>query len=129
VAFWKTDADDRERFEKVGGAARLLYIDAGAWAQQQHFNKRGQLPDEWFIPDALVRKWGKAKPALELVRAGFWERANLNGRAGYRYVWIQWENTPDYIRRQREKFRDEWDRKQRAKQPRGEGETGATTWG
>ena len=104
---WQIRADDREQFEKPGAAARLLYIDAGAWAMEQVFNKRVELPSEWFIPASLVREWGKKNAATALVRHGIWERAELDGAAGYIYAWIHFENTPSYLAAKREKYRSD----------------------
>jgi hypothetical protein len=115
---WITGADEREdkRFKDAGDSARLLYIDAGAWVQQQFFNNhRDPLPHEWFIPAALVREWSKNKPAAALVREGLWERAELDGKAGYVYRWLRFENTPAYIERKREQYRLEHERKKRSK--------------
>jgi hypothetical protein len=100
---WITGCEERDdkRFLDAGPAARLLYIDAGAWCQEQVFNKRG-LPDEWFIPAELVRRWGKRSAAAALVRQGLWN--HIDG-GGYVYVWIRYENTPQYIEEKREEFR------------------------
>lgn len=105
MAFWQTRADERERYQKLGAAARLLYIDAGAWAMEQVYEKRGELPDYWFIPASLVREWGKRRAAGELVSAGLWEEAIRNSIKGY-LVHCRWENSPAYVRRQREDQRD-----------------------
>ena len=101
MAYWQTGADERERFTKVGDTARLLYIDAGSWAMEQYYKKRN-LPDEWFIPDPLVRDWGKRHAARALVREGIWESTKRDGRAGFTYVWIRFENTPRYLDRVRQ---------------------------
>lgn len=115
MAFWVTDAEDRKRFEKVSPAARLLYIDAGAWAMEQVYKKRVAMPDGWFIPASLVRDWGKKNVATVLVREGLWERAERDGVRGFTYGWIRWENTPGCLGRQREDDRDAQRRHRSAK--------------
>lgn len=112
---WQTRHDERDdkRFQQAGPTARLLYIDAGAWAMEQVFNTKLPLPETWFIPDRLVREWGKRKAASLLVREGLWERAERDGRAGYVYVDLAYENTPTYIARKREQYRREHERKTR----------------
>ncbi|WP_156448333.1 hypothetical protein [Mycobacterium sp. NAZ190054] len=69
------------------------------------------VPDQWEVPDYLVRGWGAAKAAAALVRAGLWVRVP----GGYRYAWIRKENTPDRLRALRKRERDKWDSKQARK--------------
>jgi hypothetical protein len=130
MAYWKTTPDEREdkRFVNAGSVARLLYADAGAWCMQEVHRKRVELPDEWFVPADLVRGWGKKNAAAALVREGLWERFRHGGRAGFIYAWIVYENTPGYIRNQREQYQKDYNRRQRAKQRRGGGENSGTTW-
>jgi hypothetical protein len=108
---WLTTAADRndERFIRAGPAARLLYIDAGAWCMQQVFNNRyAELPDtHWFVPHCLIEDWGKRKAASALVREGLWRRVD----GGYEIVCLVYENTPDYVRAKREMYRKEYRRK------------------
>lgn len=134
MALWKTGEDRHgsertdERFIRAGAAARLLYEDAGGWAMQQVFGKR-YLPDRWFIPAAKVREWGKKNAAAALVREGLWEKVQLDGRAGYVYVWIRWENTPRFIQQQRDEYRREHARKVAARTRVRESDKDGTTGG
>ncbi|WP_285033877.1 hypothetical protein [Mycolicibacterium sp. lyk4-40-TYG-92] len=106
MAYWQISEKEREQHGKLTPAARLLYYDAGAWAMQQVYDRRGVLPDQWFIPAAQVRAWGKKNAATLLVREGLWERAERDGRAGYVYVSLLEQNTPRHLRDLREDDRD-----------------------
>lgn len=129
MAYWKTGTDERERFAKLSAAARLLYIDAGAWCLEQVHDKRGELPDEWFVPASLVREWGKKNAAPALVQNGLWERAEINGVKGYIHHCIKFENTPAYIGAERVKERHAQRRKRANRRAGGLGDGGACTWG
>jgi hypothetical protein len=130
LAFWVTGADEREdkRFKNAGATARLLYEDAGAWAMDQYYKKRVELPEEWFIPSSVVRAWGKKNVPAALVREGLWKRAERNGAEGYTYAWIRWENTPDYLRQVREDQADAKRRQRAAKHQASEGENDALSY-
>lgn len=102
MAFWKTGTTpEDEWFQNVSATAHLLYIKAGSWAMQQVFGKPLPLT-EWFIPSAQVREWGRKNSATILVENRIWERAEMDGRAGYIYLKIREENTVRFLRRQRE---------------------------
>ncbi|MCV7141402.1 hypothetical protein [Mycolicibacterium fortuitum] len=113
MAYWKISHEEREKHEKLSAAARLLYYDAGAWAMQQVFDKRVPLPDQWFIPAAEVRKWGKKNAATTLVREGLWERTQRDGVQGFVFVQhcLAFGNTPEYLAQQRDLQRDAQRRK------------------
>jgi hypothetical protein len=130
VAFWVTGADERERFKKLKPSARLLYIDVGAWVQEQHFNNhRDELPDEWFVPSSIIRDMGGKNYTGELTREGLFRPAERDGLKGFVIVAINYRNTPDYIRAQRDRYQREHARKKRARARRIGGENRETTWG
>jgi hypothetical protein len=111
--FWVTGSDERELFAKAGDSARLLYIDAGAWCLEQVYRKKCDLPDEWFVPDSLVREWGKRHAAAKLVGVGLWRHAFHGGVKGFAYGWIKFQNTPEFLCQQRD-IKREAKRRERA---------------
>lgn len=108
MAYWQVSHHDRKTYEKLSGAARLLYYDAGAWAMQQVHDKRVALPADWFVPAAVVREWGKKNAATTLVRAGLWAHAKRDGKAGFVYVdtGMLDHNTPRHLQNLRDDDRD-----------------------
>lgn len=114
MSYWMVKASDRDEYLKgASTAARLLYYEAGAWAMEQVYNKREPLPDDWWIPKALVRKWGQRRAAEQLVELGIWEVQRRGRQEGYAYRRIDWHNTPVAIAVKREEDREK-KREQRA---------------
>jgi hypothetical protein len=105
MTFWHTGDEEHEdpRFRAVPGGLGL-YVTAGSWCMSRvRYRPEAELPAEWFIPD----EWVKGQPSGRRIAAGLerqcvWER--LDG--GYRYAWIRYQNTPDYVRRQRKRERE-----------------------
>ena len=114
MAFWITGDEEHEdpRFLSAGLSATGLYIRAGSWCMARVRGKH-HVPDEWEIPDHMVRGWNATKSAGALVREGLWYRVP----GGYRYAWIRDENKPARLRQLRQRERAKWEQKQRKRLP------------
>jgi hypothetical protein len=106
MAWWLVgdeEHDDR-RFLDAGPGALELYVRAGSWVMAQvRYRPSAEVPEEWFIPVEWVKgQHSGIRLANKLVEQGVFVK--VFGGYGFRHIHPQ--NTPDAVRKQRNKERD-----------------------
>ncbi len=97
--FWFTGEEEHSD-PRFSTCSLGLYVRAGSWCMSQvRYRPEAEIPSEWFVPTSLVKGWGAMRQANELVAEGIWNPTT----GGWFYAWIRWNNTADYVRRERKR--------------------------